>query len=187
VGFAAGRGLGYVSGGGCWSERLLGAKLPSVPFRSTGGGELDLAGLSAGPLLVFVHPGVEVGVGSERDPDGLLGSGCTVQARGFREMALDFAARQIKVVGLSSVSTEQQQTFALREGLPFALLSDPALELVGALGLPTYLTADRRRLYERLSFLAYQGSIQRIFHPIPIPRRNAPDILTHINYHHTHH
>jgi peroxiredoxin len=159
--------------------------LPSVGFASTGGGLIDLAGAAWDPVVVFVFPGVDRGIGSERDPDGLLGSGCSVQARGFRELALDFAAGGIEVLGLSSLPVLELQAFALREGLPFALLSDPGLRLHEHLGIPTYEAADGERVYERLSFLAQGGSIQRVFHPVPIPRRNATDILTQTTDHQT--
>jgi peroxiredoxin len=183
---AVGGTAGSLSGGGCWSERLLGEALPGGALAATagaGGSWVDLAGCSRERLVVFVHPGVERGVGSSRDPDGLLGSGCTVQSRGYRDLALDFQALGINVLGVSTPAIEEQQSFALREGLPFALLSDPGLLLHRELGLPTYLTPAGERVYERLSFLAHEGVIQRVFHPVPIPRRNATDILTHLNHH----
>jgi peroxiredoxin len=185
---AVGGGVGSSWGGGRWSERLLGEMLPGLGFASTGGGLVNLADATWDPVVVFVFPGVDRGVGNDRDPDGLLGSGCSVQARGFRELALDFAAREIEVLGLSSAPVGELQTFALREGLPFALLSDPELRLHECLGIPTYEAAGGQRVYERLSFLARESSIQRVFHPVPIPRRNAADILTLTNHHHqTHH
>jgi len=88
----------------------------------------------------------------------------------------------VQIVGVSSVAGTEQRQFARRERLPFPLLSDPELALVGTLGLPTYLTPDGRRLYRRLSFLADEGVIQRVFHPVPIPRRNAADIFTHLHH-----
>jgi peroxiredoxin len=132
--------------------------------------------------VVFVQPGLDRGVGSVRDPDGLLGSGCTLQSRGFRDLALEFAARGVRVLGLSSQTLEEQQAFAAREGLGVELLSDPGLELHRHLELPVVLTSGDEHVYERLSFLAHEGGIQRVFHPIPIPRRNATDILTHTNH-----
>jgi len=74
---------------GCWSERLLDVALPELSLRSSSGGLVDLRELAQGPLLVFVHPGAERRERNPRDPDGLLGSGCTVQAQGFKELALD--------------------------------------------------------------------------------------------------
>jgi peroxiredoxin len=161
--------------------------LPSVGFASTGGGLIDLAGAAWDPVVVFVFGGVDRGVGSPRDPDGLLGSGCSLQSRGFRDLALDFQARGIRVMGVSGLALAHLQTFAEREALPFPLLSDPDLRLHACLGIPTYETAAGERVYERLSFLAQEGSIQRVFHPVPIPRRNAADILTHTADNQAHH
>jgi peroxiredoxin len=164
----------------------LGETLPSLAFASTDGGLVDLAGAAWDPVVIFVFPGVDRDMGSVRDPDGLLGSGCSVQARGFRELALDFQARGIKILGLSSLAAREQQAFAQREGLSFPLLSDPGLRLREVLGIPTYEASGGEQVYERLSFLAHESSVQRVFHPVPIPRRNAADILTHTNHHQAH-
>lgn len=158
-----------------------------MEFACTGGGVTDLAGACREPAVVFVFPGVDRGLGSAKDPDGLLGSGCSVQARGFRDLALDFAARGIKLLGLSGGPLAEQQAFADREELSFPLLADPALVLHERLGLPTLQTPSGERVYERLSFLAREGAVQRVFHPVPIPRRNAVDILTHTDHDQTRH
>ncbi len=180
---AVGGGIERVLEGGCWSERLLGEALPAVGLLANDGSVVDLVGSSRAPVVVFVFPGVDRGVGSPRDPDGLLGSGCTVQSRGFRDLSLDFGARGIKILGISSCELSEQRTFAARERLDFPLLCDPELLLHRSLGLPVYETPSGESVYQRMSFLAHEGIVQRVFHPIPIPRRNAADILTHINHH----
>ncbi len=176
-----------LSAGGCWSERLLGERLPDTGFTSTGGGTIDLADAPWERLIVFVFPGIDRGVGSARDPDGLLGSGCSVQSRGFRDLVPDFQALGTGIVGLSADPLGEQLPFAERERLPFPLLCDPDLILHECVGLPVQGTTSGTRVYERLSFLAHAGVIQRVFHPVPIPRRNAADVLTHIDPRQTHH
>ncbi len=75
--------------------------------------------------------------------------------------------------------------FVERERLGFDVLCDPGLVLHERLGLPVYEAPGGVRVYERLSFLAVEGAVRRVFHPVPIPRRNATDILTHINHQQT--
>jgi peroxiredoxin len=158
-------------------ESLLGLPLPSLQLACTTGGELDLATLASEPVVVYVHPGIETLREVPEDPDGLLGSGCTLQSRFFREHASSFAGRRFHVVGLSACSVDEQRRFARRERLRFPLLSDDALKLADAIDLPTSLTASGRRIYSRLTFIAHQGVIDKVFYPVPIPRRNAVDVL----------
>ncbi len=156
---------------------LLGQPLPSLRLPSTTGGELDLAMLTTEPVVVYVHPGTETLHEVPEDPDGLLASGCTVQSRVFREHVPRFAARRFGVVGISGAEPHAQRRFARRERLAFPLLSDCALELAEAIDLPTVLAADGERVFSRLTFIAHEGVIDRVFYPIPIPRRNAIDVL----------
>jgi peroxiredoxin len=156
---------------------LLGLPLPSLRLPSTTGGELDLAMLTTQPVVVYVHPGTETLHEVPEDPDGLLASGCTVQSRVFREHAPRLAARRFGVVGLSGAEPEAQRRFARRERLAFPLLSDCALDLAEAIDLPTVPTASGGRAYSRLTFIAHEGVIDRVFYPVPIPRRNAIDVL----------
>lgn len=158
-------------------ESLLGRPLPSLQLACTTGGELDLARLAIEPVVVFVHPGTETSRESSRDPDGLLGSGCTLQSRLFREHVASFAGRRFNVVGVSARSPEEQRRFCRRERLQFPLLSDGKLELADTIDLPTSLSARGERVYSRLTFIAHEGIIDRVFYPVPIPRRNAQDVL----------
>jgi peroxiredoxin len=158
-------------------ESLLGLPVPSLRLPCTGGGAMDLATLAREPVVVYVYPGTETRREVPEDPDGLLGSGCTVQSRIFREQAASFAARRFQVVGLSAQAPDEQRRFARRERLPFPLLSDEALGLADALELPTSLTSTGERVYGRLTFIAHDGVIDRVFYPVPIPRRGALDVL----------
>jgi peroxiredoxin len=159
------------------TEGLLGRPLPSLRLRCTTGGEMDLATLTSEPVVVYVHPGTETAPEVREDPDGLLGSGCTLQSRLFRDYAPSFAGRRFHVFGLSAVSVDEQHRFARRERLQFPLLSDASLALADAIELPTTVTSTGRRVYSRLTFIAHQGIIDRVFYPVPIPRRNAIDVL----------
>jgi peroxiredoxin len=158
-------------------DSLIGLPLPSLRLPSTTGGELDLAMLTTQPVVVYVHPGTETLYEVPEDPDGLLASGCTVQSRVFREHASRFVARRFQVLGISGSEPRAQRLFARRERLAFPLLSDVHLELAAAIDLPTTLRADGERVYSRLTFIAHEGVVDTVFYPVPIPRRNAIDVL----------
>ncbi|HEY7829569.1 MAG TPA: peroxiredoxin [Solirubrobacteraceae bacterium] len=167
----------WASSDGELVESLLGQPLPSLRLACTTGGELDLAKLAIEPVVVFVHPGTETLRERRQDPDGLLGSGCTLQSRLFREHVASFAGRRFHVVGVSASSPEEQRRFSRRERLQFPLLSDSRMELASAIDLPTSCSSSGQRVYSRLTFIAHEGIIDRVFYPVPIPRRNALDVL----------
>lgn len=158
-------------------QSLLGRPLPALRLASTTGGEMNLATLASEPVVVYVHPGTETSREVARDPDGLLGSGCTLQSRAFSEHGAGFACRRFHVIGINARPPEEQRRFCRRERLGFALLSDAELKLAEAIDLPTELSACGERVYSRLTFIAHEGIIDRIFYPVPIPRRNALDVL----------
>jgi peroxiredoxin len=156
---------------------LIGQPLPSLQLPASTGGRLDLVTLTTEPVVVYVHPGTATQREVPEDPDGLLGSGCTVQSRIFCEHAPRFAARRFRVAGINGCEPEVQRDFARRERLGFPLLSDVGMELADAIDLPTILAASGERVYERLTFIAHEGVIDEVFYPVPIPRRNAIDVL----------
>jgi peroxiredoxin len=159
------------------SEHLLGAALPSLRLESTAG-EADLGVLATGLLVLFVYPHA-TGLPDAPVPgwDTLPGArGCTAQSCGFRDEHDRVAELGANIAGLSVQTVEEQRQFAARVGLRFPLISDPALRLATALRLPTF-TAGDRTFYERLTLVAAEGRIVKVFHPVPAPERNAGDVL----------
>jgi peroxiredoxin len=162
-------------------EHLPGSQLPHVALPSTLGGTLDLAGEATavqGLLVVYVYP--RTGRPGEPLPpgwDGIPGArGCTPQSCAFRDHAADLAEHGAAILGVSAQSPADQLEFATREHIPYPLLSDPELLLAAALGLPTFETAGMR-LYKRLTLIAQQGRIVKLFYPVFPPQRNAADVL----------
>ena len=162
------------------ADHLTGMDVPAVRLPSTLGGELDLAEAAAGAgrLVVYVYPRT----GKPGEPliegwDAIPGArGCTPQSSAFRDHVTDFAALRATLLGLSAQSAEDQAEFAAREAIPYPLLSDEGLELGRALRLPTF-EAGGLTLYKRLTFVACEGRIERVFYPVFPPDRNAADVL----------
>jgi peroxiredoxin len=152
-----------------------------VALPSTLGGELDLAEAAAGPgrLVVYVYP--RTGKPGEPSPPGwddIPGArGCTPQSCSFRDHVADLAAHGAEVVGISAQSPADQIEFAEREHIPYPLLSDADLRLAEAMGLPTFDVAGMR-LLKRLTLVARDGAIEKVFYPVFPPDRSAADVLS---------
>jgi peroxiredoxin len=160
------------------ADHLPGREVPSLALRSTLGGQLDLGGATERLVVVYVYP--RTGVPGEPLPAGwdqIPGArGCTPQSCAFRDHVLELAAYGASVLGLSAQSHREQCEFAEREHIPYPLLSDPDLQLVGALGLPTFEAAGQS-FYRRLTFIASERRIAKVFYPVFPPHRNPAEVL----------
>ncbi|HEX7291391.1 MAG TPA: peroxiredoxin, partial [Conexibacter sp.] len=162
-------------------EHLPGLRLAALALRATSGGDVDLAAAAAeaGTLVLYVYP--RTGTPGRPSPDGwdaIPGArGCTPQSCAFRDHHAELQALGAGVLGLSAQPAQEQADFAARERLPFALLSDPRLELAAALRLPTF-EAGGMRLYKRITLVVEDGAIAKAFYPVFPPDRNAVDVLS---------
>jgi peroxiredoxin len=161
------------------ARHLLGHAVPSQSLSSTQGGALDLGEATSRLTVVYVYP--MTGVPGTPLPDGwddIPGArGCTPQSCAFRDHVLELAAYGASVLGLSAQHHEEQREFAQREHIPYPLLSDPTLELAGSLRLPTFET-EGRRFYRRLTFIAREQRIAKVFYPVFPAHLNASDVLS---------
>jgi peroxiredoxin len=160
-------------------DHLPGRALPALRLTATTGGSVDLADVGAeGTAVLFIYP--RTGKPGEPLPPGwdlIPGArGCTPQSCAFRDLHGEFADKGVEVLGLSAQSPDDQAEFAERVHLPFAVLSDPELQLAEALGLPTFEVA-RMTLYKRVSLVIRDGLIARAFYPVFPPDRNAAEVL----------
>ncbi|WP_159815949.1 peroxiredoxin [Cyanobium sp. Copco_Reservoir_LC18] len=156
---------------------LEGSVLPSVVLHATDGKAVNLAELK-GRLVIYVYP--MTGRPDVPLPDGWDGipgaRGCTPQSCGFRDHFGELKALGTGVFGLSAQTIQYQSEARERLHLPFHLLSDPALLLKGAMGLPTFTVAGME-LFKRLTLIAEDGKIRKVFYPVFPPDRNADDVL----------
>ena len=157
---------------------LAGVKLPPSKLASTGGGAVALSTLK-GTTVLYIYP--RTGRPDEESPPGwnaIPGArGCTPQSCAFRDHYQELkAAGASRVYGLSAQSTAEQREAQERLHLPFELLSDEKLEFAGALKLPTFDVAGMR-LIKRITLVAQDGKIGKVFYPVFPPDRNAADVL----------
>jgi len=109
--------------------------------------------------------------------DGIPGArGCTPQSCGFRDHYAELKALNTGVFGLSAQTTEYQREARDRLHLPFQLVSDSTLRLKSAMRLPTFTVAGME-LYKRLTLIAHEGRIAKIFYPVFPPDQNADEVL----------
>jgi peroxiredoxin len=158
-----------------------GAARASAPRRSrvaAVASEPRLADLATRILVAYVYP--MTGTPGRPLPHGwddIPGArGCTPQSCAYRDASRDFELLGAAVVGISAQSAAEQAEFAAREHLPFPLLSDAGLRLRDALGLPTF-EVEGRTFYRRLTFVAAEGRIVKVFYPVFPPDRDAAEVL----------
>jgi peroxiredoxin len=158
------------------ADHLDGAAFPSVRLETTSG-ELDLAEIATGLLVLYVYPrtgrpGVQPPPGWDETPGA---RGCTPQSCGYRDHGAELRELGATVVGLSAQSIDDQREAAERLGLPQTVAADPELRLAEALRLPTF-EFEGRRLYKRLALVAKRGRIVKVFYPVFPPDENAADV-----------
>jgi peroxiredoxin len=159
------------------ADHLPGCSLPELSLPSTAG-EIDLRAAAEKTLVLYVYP--RTGRPGKPLPDGwdeIPGArGCTPQSCAFRDHFAELRSVSADVLGLSAQPLADQLELAERIGLPYPILSDPTLELASALGLPTFEVAGMR-LYRRLTIIAREGRVKKVFYPVFPPDRNAADVI----------
>ena len=159
------------------ASHLEGSLLPDLVLQSTDGSSVDFTGLS-GRWVIYVYP--MTGRPDVPLPDGWDGipgaRGCTPQSCSFRDHYAELKAMNAGVIGLSTQTTEYQREVKDRLHLPFQLLSDSTLRLRNTMQLPTFTVAGME-LYKRLTLIAHEGRIEKIFYPVFPPDQNAEEVL----------
>lgn len=161
------------------AAHLPGARMPDLRLASTTGEAVSLGALGPGRTVLYLYPMTgRPGTGLPEGWDLIPGArGCTPEACGFRDHHADLlAAGAARVFGLSSQDTGYQREAAGRLRLPFGMLSDPALALAGALGLPTF-EAGGQALYKRLTLIVSGDAIEHAFYPVFPPDKHAEQVL----------
>ncbi len=88
-----------------------GQPVPALTGTTTDGSDLSLASLRGKWVVVYFYP-------KDNTP------GCTSEAKAFRDLAPQFAARNASIVGVSRDSPKSHQRFTEKHALPFPLVAD---------------------------------------------------------------
>lgn len=160
------------------ADHLEGMALPDVSLAATKGPMVNLAGLG-GIAVIYVYP--MTGRPDQDLPDGwdqIPGArGCTPQSCSFRDHQAELKAHGVgHLFGVSTQSTDYQLEAAERLHLPFALLSDADQALGTALDLPG-MEVEGQYLHKRLTMIAVDGVIKRVFYPVFPPDKDAENVI----------
>jgi peroxiredoxin len=158
------------------ADHLLGLELPGL--------ELDS---SLGPVnvrdvdVLYVYPrtgrpGEALPAGWDETPGA---RGCTPQSCAFRDLHSQLTALGLRVAGLSAQTLADQLEFAERNRMPFPVIADPERRLGAALGLPTFEIAGMT-LYKRLTLVAENARVVKVFYPVFPPDANAGEVLAYL-------
>lgn len=160
------------------ADHLPGITLPHTALRATNGDSVDISSVP-GLLVLYIYPMTgRPGVALPDGWDTIPGArGCTPQSCQFRDHYAELKGLNAEVYGLSTQTTEYQLEAKERLHLPFELISDAALDLKSSLELPTF-TAAGMELYKRLTLIASEGRVEKVFYPVFRPERNADDVLS---------
>ncbi len=164
-----------VDDGAC--NHLNGMSLPNLSLASTKGDEVNISSLS-GLTVIYIYP--MTGRPDIPLPDGwdqIPGArGCTPQSCSFRDHYEELSRLNAAVYGLSTQSASYQQEAAERLHLPFALLSDEALQFSKTLSLPT-MDVEGQTLIKRLTLICKDKEIKHVFYPVFPPDANADQVI----------
>src|SRR3569623_15678 len=162
---------------------LPGKRLPELALPSTSDRQVNLSALP-GKTVIYFYPMT----GRPGDPlpagwDAIPGArGCTPQSCAFRDHYDELKALGASVFGVSSQDSGYQREAAPRLHMPFEQLSDDKLRLAEALSLPLF-EVEGKRLIRRLTLIAENGEIVKVFYPVFPPDRNADEVIAWLSAH----
>jgi peroxiredoxin len=167
------------------AAHLPGSRVLDVALPSTDGRQISLAAIPGTRVVVYAYP--RTGRPGEaplvEDWDMIPGArGCTPETCGFRDHHAEMKEAGAEVFGLSTQTTAYQRELVDRLHLPFAILSDAALELTGAWRLPTFEAAGET-LLKRLTLVIRDGRVEHVWYPVFPPDRHAEEVLRWLNLH----
>ena len=162
---------------------LVGKTAPDLRLISHAGDSIRLSEAFQGKTVLFIFP--RAGNSIRPNPaveewDLIPGArGCTPQSCGFKNLAQDFTTLGFQIFGLSTQTPDILSEVALKNHLPFDLLSDSDLELTKSLQLPTFLFHGET-LLKRMVLLFQGNQIFKVFYPVFPPDQNADEVLVWI-------
>ena len=144
----------------------VGAMAPDFSLADADGKVWSLADFAGNTLVLYFYP---------RDDT----PGCTVEACEFRDRGPEFAAKGVKVVGISPDSGASHDKFRRKHSLSFLLLSDPerkVLQAYGAYGEKTMYGKKIMGVIRSTFVIDGAGKVVKVF-PKVTPAGHADKVL----------
>ena len=136
-----------------------GDKAPDFTLPSDGGGTVSLTGLRGKPVVLYFYPKDDT-------------SGCTAEAKDFRDALGDFAKAGAAVLGVSRDSVAKHDSFKVKYDLNFPLLADEDAAVCAAYGSWVEKSMYGRKYMgiDRATFLIDgTGTIRRVWRKVKVP------------------
>lgn len=143
-----------------------GNALPDVMLKDAEGAEFDLARYRGAPVVVYFYPKADT-------------PGCTNEAKDFTELASDFAAIGVPVIGVSKDKPAKLKKFADKYGLGVTLASDEPGDACAAFGTWVEKSLYGRKYMgiERATFLFdASGTAVRVWPKVKV-KGHATEVL----------
>jgi peroxiredoxin len=159
------------------ARHLVGLHLPPMRLPSTLGAPVKLDALS-GISVIYAYPMTgRPDMALPENWDLIPGArGCTPQACSYRDHYSELQSLGAELYGLSTQSPDYQTEMAKRLHLPFAVLSDEALNLTASLALPTF-EANGMRLLKRLTLVCQDTKIIHVNYPVFPPDQDIDRVI----------
>ncbi|RJG54239.1 thioredoxin-dependent thiol peroxidase [Sphingobium terrigena] len=145
---------------------VQGDSAPDVALKDSDGADFTLARYRGKPVVVYFYPKADT-------------PGCTNEAKDFSELASDFAAIGVPVVGISKDKPAKLRKFADKYGLTVTLASDEPGDACEAFGTWVEKSLYGRKYMgiERASFLIdADGTIARVWPKVKV-KGHAAEVL----------
>ena len=88
-----------------------GEMAPEFEGATSQGSRLRLADLRGHPVVLYFYPKADT-------------PGCTMESKGFRDHFTELGEREVRVVGVSTDTVDEQRAFAQKYGFQFPLVAD---------------------------------------------------------------
>lgn len=159
-------------------RHLIGSKVPKLTLIDTTGASRDPVSESEW-TIIYCFPGAYADAGSYPEGWGEIAgaAGCTVESMIYRDRIDDFVANGAQVHGVSTQRSADQAAFAVRQRIPFPLLSDQEFKLTSALRLPSFRAAGGDWLKRCTLLIRNDREIRGVLYPISDPGGSVDDAL----------
>jgi thioredoxin-dependent peroxiredoxin len=99
-----------------------GEMAPDFEGTTHAGTRLSLRELRGHPVVLYFYPKADT-------------PGCTMESKGFRDHFSELGEREVRVVGVSTDTVEEERAFAAKYGFPFPLVADPDRQIAQRYGV----------------------------------------------------
>lgn len=137
----------------------VGDAAPDVTLTLANGKKVELKSLQGKQVLVYFYPKDDT-------------TGCTIEAKGLRDVHGDLQAAGVEVYGVSMQGAESHDAFASKYSLPFSLVVDTSGDIARAFHVPI-----KGEYASRQSFLVGKdGKIAKVWLDVK-PADHAAEVL----------